>query len=644
MNRLTKAIKILRQLGLKQASLFALYKVGLQLGYFERVLPDQPEVNDELFFRPLMPLPDKEEILALLGEAGLAALLVEVDRIVEKGEYRQFGGNFVPIHLKPPVEGKLLDWTAYETGDATVNTEDIKFVWEPARFGWAVPLARAYHLTSDWKYAETFWSALDEFQRENPAYKGPNWQSGQEVAIRLVTVLLCASVFFQNDNTAHSHRKMLTRFVVEHATRIPPTLVYARAQHNNHLITEALGLLCAGFALPEHPEAVEWQKLGYRWLVKAFNSQITDTGEYVQYSNNYHRVMLQCAQLATSILTQNEQSWPEDVLKQLEAAVRWMAEQIDTISGSVANYGHNDGAYLFPLANGGYHDYRPLVQSAVRQFFKLSFFERGPWDEMGLWLALQPAEGIRMPVESMSKVTPGDQTWAGLRAHIYRSRPGHADQNHVDLWWQGEPVALDAGTYRYSAVSPWENQLMTTAVHNTILIDGQDQMTRAGKFLWLDWSNGKVVKENNNQLVGYHNGYNQQGVIHKRVVAYKGKGHWGVEDELISRYVSDQNQHQIQLHWLLPDWGWSIDGTALSLHREEKKVTLSISVEDGVVPMILLCREGKVIYGTGECIPQLGWVSPTYAVKEAALSFLCRFHSHLPVRLTSNWFLSEIHH
>ena len=54
------------------------------------------------------------------------------------------------------------------------------------------------------------------------------------------------------------------------------------------------------------------------------------------------------------------------------------------------------------------------------------------------------------------------------------------DQLHFDLWWHGINVAQDAGTYLYNGEPPWDNPLVSTRVHNTITIDGRDQMTRGG--------------------------------------------------------------------------------------------------------------------------------------------------------------------
>lgn len=641
MNRLKKFIKTIRQLGIQQTSFYALYQLGLRTGHYRRVLANKPQIPEGLNIHLLLPLPSKEAILSAIGQNELDLLLAQADRIVQLGEYRQFGGAYTSIALKPPVDSPMQDWTQYETGKAQVNTEDIKFVWEPARFGWAVLLARAYHLTKDEKYAQTFWKYLDEFQRENPYLQGPNWQSGQEAATRLMTVLLCAAIFTEGRDKAHQQMLPIINFVIQHAKRIPPTLLYARAQHNNHLVTEALGLLCAGYALPAYREARRWKALGRRWLEESFRTQITDTGEYIQYSNNYHRVMLQSATLATAVLHHHQEDWSAEIHQKLQSATKWLAAEVDPSTGRAANYGHNDGAYLFPFANGGFSDYRPVVQAAANLFFQKQAYPTGKWDEMALWMNSKVEDPALLPVSSQEKVHLSEKSWASLRGHDYTSRPGHADQNHVDLWWHGQPVALDAGTYRYTAESPWDNQLMTTQVHNTLTINGQDQMTRASRFLWLDWSAGKVTREGDTRLTGIHDGYQQYGILHKRVVDCIQPDQWMVGDELISILRNDDTWYDLRVHWLLPDWDWQIDGSNLMLQQDSHVITIKMIRNASVLPQIQLCRTGEIIWGEGECRPQMGWYSPTYSIKEPALSFVYQITSKVPVRISSNWHFEE---
>ncbi len=135
-------------------------------------------------------------------------------------------------------------------------------MWEPARFGWAFTLGRAYHLSGDEKYAAAFWQFFETFTDANPPCLGPHWMSGQEVALRLMAFVWAAQVFAASPSSTPERKSRLAASVAAHAARIPPTLVYARSQQNNHLLSEAAGLLTAGLALPDHPGAASWRRPG----------------------------------------------------------------------------------------------------------------------------------------------------------------------------------------------------------------------------------------------------------------------------------------------------------------------------------------------------------------------------------------------
>jgi hypothetical protein len=120
------------------------------------------------------------------------------------------------------------------------------------------------------------------------------------------------------------------------------------------------------------------------------------------------------------------------------------------------------------------------------------------------------------------------------------NRPGHADQLHLDLWWRGQNIALDAGTYLYNAAPPWDNALARSLVHNTVTVNGLDQMTRAGRFLWLDWAQASRISRKQaedgswERGVAEHTGYRKLGVAHRRVVTAYRENRWLVEDSLLA--------------------------------------------------------------------------------------------------------------
>ncbi|MGD0005831.1 MAG: alginate lyase family protein [Anaerolineaceae bacterium] len=654
-----------RELGFEQTSLKILYRLGLKSGYFRKVTPARsiglPEKLPARFF---LPTPAREALMGLLGES-VQAVVGEADELFVD-RVRLFGGSPVPLRLEPGRD--LRHWTAYENHQVGWGVEDVKFLWEPARFGWAFLLGRAYCLTGSEAYAQLFWQRTERFLEANPVNLGPNWTSGQEVALRLVALTFAFQVFSDSAQTTLERKRRLIQAVADHAARIPPTLIYARSQNNNHLVSEAIGLYTAGVLLPDFPEAVRWRELGWRWLNHALQSQITGDGAYCQHSTNYHRLMLQAALWADLLCRQSGETFPRQTVEKLAAATRWLLALLDPVSGQVPNLGHNDGSYILSLATGDYADYRPVLQAASRAFLGQSCLAPGAWDELSLWLGLEsPQPAAVRPESSVASHQPPDngsgasnnpqseilnqqstirnpQSWAYLRAAHFTSRPGHADQLHVDMWWQGQNIALDAGTFQYNAAPPWENSLAGTSVHNTITVDSRDQMQRAGRFLWVNWAQAFFLTgEAPNNLAAQHYGYKHLGILHCRRLLQIDPLRWHIKDDLLPTRPG-QNVHCFTLHWLLPDWPWEMEGSKISLSGPNGKITLvvTLSGDSRQVKMtgVQLVRGGKAISGSPECPLVLGWYSPTYGQKVPALSLRCFFEGKAPISIISDWLLS----
>ncbi|MCD6474658.1 MAG: heparinase II/III-family protein, partial [Anaerolineaceae bacterium] len=326
----------------------------------------------------------------------------------------------------------------------------------------------------------------------------------------------------------------------------------------------------------------------------------------------------------------------------LQAATRWLASEVDGETGKVSNYGHNDGAYIFPMDQCGFADYRPVVQVAGKLFLNQTFFPAGPWDEYSLWMGIQKTSKTVKPerTHSFSGLKQGNVSdWIRLRSVNYNSRPGHADQLHLDIWHRGVQVALDAGTYLYNGEEPWENSLMTAMVHNTVTVDSKDQMTRAGRFLWLDWTESSWQHTEGASVLATHNGYRRLGIIHRREVNRTNDG-WDVKDTMQTDVLhkAETIEHEFKVQWLLPDGEWSLKGQKITMKFDTIQFELDITAENSNFSGIVqVCRAGEVIYGKGDCLSQMGWVSPFYGTKLPAISFSVAFHVQAPFVILSKW-------
>jgi len=653
MNRFSLAFKALRELGFRSLAQYAVYKFGLATGHYRR-LTREPYPWEGGSIEPIFPLPSREELLKVLGEDGKIRLLAEAEEILAR-KVRLFGGEFRPLKLT--CEGKLSHWTDYETGKVpfpSAEFNDVKFIWEPARFGWAFTLGRAYHLSGEERYPWAFWKYFEEFIEANPPYLGPQWSSGQEVAIRLMALVWAGQVFSPSAESTSQRMERLAAAVAAHAERIPPTLAYARSQNNNHLLVEAAGLYTAALALPDHPNSESWRGTGWKWLEWAFKKQIYKDGSYVQHSSNYHRLVLQAALWVWTLANLSPArrgGTPQKVEAQLALAAKWLAALTDKESGQRANLGANDGAYIFPLTICPFTDFRPVVQAASLAFAGEKPFKNGPWNEMALWFGqkltlIERFAQVKGPPQKF--VLRSRNSWAYFRAVKFRSRPSHADQLHLDLWWRGLNVARDAGTYLYNSDPPWDNPLTATQLHNTVTVNGREQMTRVGRFLYLDWALAAIVESGDTddaqRAAARGHGYRSLGIIHQRTVTAFAGDRWAVDDEMMLK-GSNRTVHNFRLQWLLPDWEWKLDQTGsrieLRLNSPFGWVTLSLtsSLENASVT---LARAGERLQGHGPVSPIVGWVSPTYAQKEPALSFAVEASGAGTVKFTSEFTFPQL--
>jgi hypothetical protein len=650
-SRMMIAYKALDQLGFEPVALNALYRFGLATGHYRRMEKREQRIQNGVL-KSLFPFPSAEELLMVLGDDGKTALLAEAEEIVG-GKIRLFGAG--PVDLQLTFPGKLEHWTAYETGRAQIpisdlHIPDIKFLWEPARFGWAFTLGRAYHLTRDEKYPQAFWRYFETFTDANPTGLGIHWMSGQEVALRLMAFVWAANVFEAASASTPERKSRLAASVAAHAARIPPTLVYARSQQNNHLLTESAGLFTAGLVLPDHPEAARWRDLGWRWLNRGLQAQIDGYGEYAQHSTNYHRLMLQVV-LWMNALCSNDLShyrWPRQTLEVLKRSVHWLLSLLDFETGETPNLGANDGAYIFRLTVLPFADYRPVLHAAARAFISYDL-PRGQWDEMALWFGIQAVRprSLTLP-RYLGDQLYGKDSWAYFRTAQFATRPSHADQLHVDLWWHGLNVAQDAGTYLYNAPAPWDNSLTAARVHNTVTVNSRDQFTRAGRFLYLDWANAyrkSPAIEDPAILQCVSGRYRGGGYRHTRTVSVSDGDRWQIKDEILPLRMPWQKRPlTFRLHWLLPDWKWEVE-------NGEQRVDIRLISPHGVLflglfaesrisnlySLFSIVRAGELLHGSCEPDPTHGWASPTYGIKHPALSLTLETESAIEVKFVSEF-------
>lgn len=590
----------------------------------------------------------------MLGQKGISLLKAEAEAI-RRGRFRYFfkkEGNpgFPPDwHLNPFTGGRAssqVHWTRVQVHSSIFG--DIKYIWEPGRFASAYVLGRAYIATGDEKHAESFWQLVESWGKANPPNYGVHWRCGQEIAIRVMAWAFGLHIFRDAQCTTPKRFTNLLGMIAAQADRIVGTSLYANLQDNNHSISEGAGLWTVGILFPMLAKAEVWKKKGKEILEKEAKRLINKDGSFSQKSNNYHRLMLHDYLYAIRIGEVNGHKLEKKAVARIRKAADFLLAMTDPISGWAPNIGGNDGALILPLNNCDYNDMRPVVAATHYLFTNERIFELGPWHEDLYWLfgpeALKKATH-EPDIEDLAASSGGyytlrsKESWGMLRCGSYIDRPSHPDSLHLDLWWQGRNIAVDPGSYLYYGEPPWNNGLQSTCHHNTVCVDGLDQLKKGPRFMWLRWHEARILGVTKGQwlscLEGEHDGYKRldNPVLHRRCIVVLNDIAWIIIDDLCG-----QGSHEFSLHWLVAQAKKETDGMFDRLVYPEGSIWfLSRVLESEQV--------GKGVAGWLEAPTESdprGWYSRYYGFRESALSFKCTIRSGTPVRFLSifsftNW-------
>lgn len=559
-----------------------------------------------------------------------ASPVLEADDVL-RGRFRLFGhmmrdAGFPPDWHSNQLTGESVRADVHWSRIGEFERGDIKGVWELSRFGFAFPLVRAYWRTGDDRYAEGFWHLVRDWRERNPPNLGANWMCGQEVSLRMIAWCFALYGFRESTATTPGRLARLVEMIAVSTGRIEANVGYALSQRNNHGVSEAAGLWTAGVLFPELRRAGRWRRLGRRLLERLARQLIYEDGSFSQHSVNYHRLMLHCFLWAVRLGDVNAQPLSPVLKGRVAKAGRWLFDMQDEDSGRAPMYGADDGAMLLPLANCDRRDLRPTTAAAGFLPDRELVHAPGPWDEAVFWLFGPEALAAKRSQPRRAEMSAGAGGYYTLRSRMgmafvrsprFRHRPSHADLLHMDLWWRGHNVAIDPGTFGYNAPPPWDSiPLSRTEFHNTVTVDGEDQMARAGRFLWLPWARGKVTARRASQRgffaywEGEHDGYARlrPAALHRRGILRMGDEHWLVVDSVACR-----SGREVRIHWLLPDvpCEWDERTGLLALRFGAGEYHVCAGGPDGLTRTLV----------RADCASPRGWRAPRYACREPALSY-----------------------
>jgi uncharacterized heparinase superfamily protein len=572
---------------------------------------------------------------------GLKVRVAEQARRTIAGKFELLGASRAHASEMPPapafwhLDEEGIPWSSpdeycFDISYRARAGREVKHVWEINRLQFLVPLAVHARLTGGPQTSKLVLDIIFSWMQGNRPYRGVNWISGVELALRAISVAVALSIVglegIENANLID-----IERFFSAHLFWLKryPSL---HSSENNHRIAELVGsLICVAFAPGIDPE--KNLRRGLDQLMIQLESQILRDGIGAEQSPTYAAFSIELVLIAFVSLNLAPEQLPASVRERLLAwanHVQW----ISSPAGDVPMIGDCDDGKVVGIEGSAGPLYVVSIAECVTNYLNHPGF-------LPSRRHLDLRDAIFFPPKAFSTplpITPliGAKTWKVGGYSVWRKRPsspivlvfdhgplgylsiaahGHADALSVWLSVGETPVIVDAGTYVYNSAPLWRERFRRSMIHNTLSISGVSSSSTSGPFNWAAKADARLVSgsaSRTNEVVAEHDGYVKRfGVRHRRSVSMSDEGRVTIADELIG----GSDSLPVQISFLI--------NPHLSVRTNDSRRN-SIVVEDADRPIVEFSCDGvlepHIAFGDGDT--GKGWVSPSFGRLNAAYQIL----------------------
>ena len=563
-DKIKQACQILANMGIRYFSYRLFYELQRKTGLLKRKFPTDGllRANALAMTKNIIPLTEWKTSAqpfffssreAVTFEKKPTDTLKEAFNNILSGKIQFFSYQYFDLGLDydlvtNPDSGFRYDirkhWT--QINDLSKEAGDIKYVWEKSRFSFLYTIIRYdYHFDED--HSQFVFQQITDWIDKNPLNCGPNYKCSQEISLRILNWIFALYFYKNSPNLTEDLFSKIIQSIYWQLHHVYNNINFSIITvRNNHAITETLTLYIVSALFPQFPNASQWKEKGKNLFEEEIAYQIYDDGTYLQFSMNYHRVVVQLLTWAIRIAGLNGDQFNNIVYEKAYKSLNFLYQCQEDSNGYLPNYGSNDGALFFKLSVNDYRDYRPqldalhilLTGKPLYQTIYEDRFWYGKENSFRFQL-LKKQQGILQFETGGYYLIREPETLTFIRCGRHKDRPAHADNLHLDVWYKGENILVDGGTYKYNTDDESAKYFGGTESHNTVMLDDYDQMLKGPRFVWLNWSQAIKAK-----VTEYNDYYEFTGevscftyldpqIIHQRSIRkYKNKPEWEIEDHI----------------------------------------------------------------------------------------------------------------
>lgn len=513
-----QALHIIHNMGMRYTLYRISHEIEKRTGVLKKKHPQNPPfkqfVSLDEWKNNLPNFAISERELINFEKVGNSELKQKTEKIL-KGESCFFSSEWKSLGLKydwitNPDSDFRYDITKHwsEIDDFSLEMGDIKYVWEKSRFSYLLTIIRNdYHNQED--HAEFVFAEIENWIEANPVNQGPNWRCSQEISLRIFNWCFALWFYKASQSLTEERWNKIQHIIYWSLHHVYHHINFSRiAVRNNHAITETLFLALSNMLFPFIPETKKWAKEGRKWFEEEIAYQIYEDGTFLQFSMNYHRVVIQLLSLGISIAKKNKQPFSDNVYEKAYKSIFFLYQCMQDENGLLPNYGANDGAWFFPLSDTDYRDFRPQLNSLHKLLTGDYLFNDSILKEESFWLDahnILVTNAYPLIKKEYGKLAFKDggyyiirekESFTFIKCGKYKDRPSHADNLHIDIWKSEINLLCDGGSYKYNTSDSEMKYFNGTESHNTIMLNNYDQMLKGSRFIWLHWSQAEKAAFN----------------------------------------------------------------------------------------------------------------------------------------------------
>ena len=449
------------------------------------------------------------------------------------GKAEKIVANTFEFNNETHTLGAIVDWRHNPS-------HDLEWLILLHKFYYLKDLAGAYDYSQDEHYAEKWVSLVSSWIKQVP----DGFIDSQVTGRRLQQWLTAYPVFVCKWQPSAVTPEFFESFLRSVNSQTHYLCAHLTSE-GNHRTLELYAIFLVATTFPELRSAAWFQEFATQKLIENMRQDLLPDGVHRELSTDYHHTVLKNYLRFRSLAARHQIALPDACNELLKKALEF------------SYYVHKPDGHIPAINDGDSNSYLPLLIKAQTDYpnehlqFVINKGEEGkpPIERSRVF-----ADSGYVVLRSDWSVKPYDDAHylffdcgaLGFGSH------GHYDALNFELAAYGHSLVVDPGRYTYSEASAdginWRHYFKGTSAHNTVVVDGLDQIlyrcerpitpepkATLVKFVsttGFDFIQGQVVSH-------------QYPVVHERTVFFLLPEYWIISDRLLAE---DEHHYDLYLH------------------------------------------------------------------------------------------------